>query len=418
MGGGGSGGTESDEGGRGIFLRWFRGGGSSTSRWRGKSGAGVEEGTRPPNPEDAPPGFVRASCGHCGVLLQAPTGVPVVQCGACGGVNKILITYYEDSTRTHDGYLNPGCCLSRLTSCFPEKSFFYFALLLTVYIIGTGFVFVAPLALPSISTPKGLFLWGFAVYLSVTVAYNYYMGANTDPGAPPSAGEVGETKGSDGQESMCEKCQAPKPPRTHHCSACGRCVVGMDHHCVFLNNCVGDRNIAYFMRFLLWVAFACAFVFANSVTVAKAEMARKDVRLDHVVNFAFRKAGTVGAFGYIPQMFVMHNIIVFVQSFAESCGPGIVGLLVATLLTAVCVSCLLVFHLALAWFGKTQLQYSFLMDPGDSKKRWAGIRGAFGEHFVAHGAGFLDRNWWWISALGPFPASRLRAVARPPGKAH
>lgn len=31
--------------------------------------------------------------------------------------------------------------------------------------------------------------------------------------------------------TICKKCIAPKPARTHHCSVCNRCVLKMDHHC-------------------------------------------------------------------------------------------------------------------------------------------------------------------------------------------
>jgi hypothetical protein len=30
----------------------------------------------------------------------------------------------------------------------------------------------------------------------------------------------------------CKKCSAEKPPRCHHCSQCGCCVLKFDHHCV------------------------------------------------------------------------------------------------------------------------------------------------------------------------------------------
>lgn len=34
--------------------------------------------------------------------------------------------------------------------------------------------------------------------------------------------------------SICKKCISPKPPRTHHCSVCNRCILKMDHHCRML----------------------------------------------------------------------------------------------------------------------------------------------------------------------------------------
>jgi len=48
----------------------------------------------------------------------------------------------------------------------------------------------------------------------------------------------------------CEKCRQIKPPRAHHCSICGRCVLRMDHHCPWVGNCVGHRSHKYFWNFL------------------------------------------------------------------------------------------------------------------------------------------------------------------------
>ncbi|KAK2649985.1 hypothetical protein Ddye_017474 [Dipteronia dyeriana] len=54
------------------------------------------------------------------------------------------------------------------------------------------------------------------------------------------------------QVGYCDKCRNGKPPRCHHCSVCQRCVLKMDHHCVWVVNCVGARNYKYFLLFLLY----------------------------------------------------------------------------------------------------------------------------------------------------------------------
>ena len=48
----------------------------------------------------------------------------------------------------------------------------------------------------------------------------------------------------------CATCHTFRPPRTSHCRACNNCVDTIDHHCIFLNACIGRRNYAAFVSML------------------------------------------------------------------------------------------------------------------------------------------------------------------------
>ena len=51
-----------------------------------------------------------------------------------------------------------------------------------------------------------------------------------------------------------------KPARTHHCSVCQRCVYLMDHHCPWINNCVGIENQRYFLLFVFYLMTGTAYM--------------------------------------------------------------------------------------------------------------------------------------------------------------
>ncbi|XP_078107594.1 palmitoyltransferase ZDHHC12-A isoform X1 [Sander vitreus] len=49
----------------------------------------------------------------------------------------------------------------------------------------------------------------------------------------------------------CGHCLLQQPMRAKHCQTCKHCVRRFDHHCPWIENCVGERNHRWFIVYLL-----------------------------------------------------------------------------------------------------------------------------------------------------------------------
>ncbi|KAJ8283989.1 hypothetical protein COCON_G00028390 [Conger conger] len=104
-------------------------------------------------------------------------------------------------------------------------------------------------------------------------SYFFYQCCSRDPGTVTKEKHSAQVQVYPYDRSMfhpgvsCPTCLLVKPARSKHCRACNRCVQRFDHHCVWVNNCIGAENTRHF---LLYLVFLCAM--AADIAVLTADM--------------------------------------------------------------------------------------------------------------------------------------------------
>ncbi|CAH0554084.1 unnamed protein product [Brassicogethes aeneus] len=93
--------------------------------------------------------------------------------------------------------------------------------------------------------------------LSGMTLYNFLSSMFLGPGYLPKGWQPENSKDTQFLQ-WCGVCEGFKAPRSHHCRRCGFCVLKMDHHCPWINNCVGWGNHGHFTSFLFFATLGCS----------------------------------------------------------------------------------------------------------------------------------------------------------------
>jgi hypothetical protein len=94
---------------------------------------------------------------------------------------------------------------------------------------------------------------------------------------------------------FCTVCSAYVNEDAKHCGACNRCAGGFDHHCNWLNNCIGEANYWDFYNLIcLYLVFMIVFQVVSIIGFIDGTIMEKTWMVVMVVIFMFMNLVAIG----------------------------------------------------------------------------------------------------------------------------
>ncbi|KAJ1938028.1 palmitoyltransferase swf1, partial [Linderina pennispora] len=146
---------------------------------------------------------------------------------------------------------------------FGQRNPVFLIITVALYLGGLG-VFVSQATTHIPNRYLGAYHWVAIVPVISASMFSYAMACMSDPGIVTKA-NVGAACRRFPYDNLlffrkdCRTCRMAKPARSKHCSVCGCCVEMADHHCVWINNCVGLGNVRWFVLFLVSFSTVCVY---------------------------------------------------------------------------------------------------------------------------------------------------------------
>jgi hypothetical protein len=150
----------------------------------------------------------------------------------------------------------------------------------------------------------------------------------------------------------CSTCRFLKPARSKHCSICKTCVSRMDHHCVWVNNCLGRGNYKYFLALLLSTGVLIAYG-AYLAYIALTPMVDQNYRkYEGWYRYKPGPDADPASWGMFLDM-KLHYFLTYLSIYIEEGGVSAAGVGLLALLTWPLPLGLLVYQLYLVYAGMT-----------------------------------------------------------------